>query len=70
MILILKMNPAEYGRKLWGIPTGPRFGISWSDVVCLLTGIDCGVPQPESHNCQILIGYCSMETTSADACLK
>jgi hypothetical protein len=43
MIVILKMNPAEYGCKLQGFPTTMQFALSRCDVVCLLTGIYCGV---------------------------
>jgi len=70
MIVILKMNPAEYGCKLQGFPTTLQFVKSRSDVVCLFTEIDCGVRQPESPNRYILIRCCSKERTSADVCLK
>jgi hypothetical protein len=70
MIFRLKMDPPEYGRKLQGILTSPQFGISWSDVVSLSTGIDYAVPPLESHNCQILTGYGSMKMLSANVCLK
>jgi hypothetical protein len=40
MIVLLKMNPAEYGSKLQGLPTTPQFAISRSDVVCLSTVIN------------------------------
>jgi len=43
MIVMLKMNPAEYGCKLQGFPTSPQVAKSRSDVVCLITGINCGV---------------------------
>jgi hypothetical protein len=43
MIVRLKMNPAEYGWRLQGFPINPEFAISWSDVICLFTGIDCSV---------------------------
>jgi len=70
MIVMLKMNPAEYGCKLQGFPTAPRVANSRSDVVRLITGINCGVRPPESPNHNILIGCCSRERTSADVCLK
>ena len=43
MIVMLKMNLTEYGCKLQGFPTALQFEIGRSDVVCLLTGINCGV---------------------------
>jgi len=51
MIVMLKMNPTEYGCKLQGFPTTPRFAKSQTDVVCLLAGINYGVRPPESLNC-------------------
>jgi len=48
MIVMLKMNPAEYGCKLQWFPNAPQFEKSWSDVVCFVTGINCGVRPPES----------------------
>jgi len=70
MIVMLKMNPAEYGCKLHGFPTAPQFAKSRPDVVCLVPGINCGVRPPESPNRYISIGYCSRERTSADVGLK
>ena len=70
MIVMIKMNPTEYGCKLQGFPTAPHVANSRSDVVCLITGINCGVRPPESPNRYIFIGCCSMERTSADVCLK
>jgi len=70
MIIILKMNPAEYGCKLQRFPTAPQVAKSQSDDVCGATGINCGVQPPESHNRYILIGCCLRECTSADVCLK
>jgi hypothetical protein len=55
MIFMLKMDPTENGSKLQGCPTTLQFAISRSDVVFLLTVINCGVRQPESINCLILI---------------
>jgi hypothetical protein len=40
MIVMLKMNPTEYGCKLQGFPTSPQFAIGQSDVGCLITGIN------------------------------
>jgi len=51
MIVMLKMNPTEYGCKLQGFPTAPQFAISRSDVVWLLTVINWGVRPPELLNC-------------------
>jgi len=70
MIVMLKMNPAEYGCKLQGFPTAPEFAKSRADVVCLVTGINCGVRPPESPYRYILIGWCSRDSTSADVRLK
>jgi len=70
MIVMLKMNPAEYGCKLKGFPTAPQFANSWSDVDCLVTGLNCGVRLPESLNRYLLIGCCSRDWTSGDVCLK
>jgi hypothetical protein len=70
MIVMLMMNPAEYGCKLQGFPTVPQVAKSRSDVVCSVRGINCGVRPPESPNRYILIGCCSRERTSADVCLK
>jgi len=66
MIVMLMMNPAESGCKLQGFPTAPQVAKSWSDVVCLIKGIHCGVRPPESPNRNISIGCCSRERTSAD----
>jgi len=70
MIIMLKMNPAEYGCKLQGFSTAPQVVKSLSDVVCLITGINCSVRPPESPNHYILIGCCLRERRSADVCLK
>jgi len=70
MIVMIKMNPTEYGCKLQGFPTAPQFAISRSDVACLITGISCGVRPPKWPNCWILIECSSSERTSADVCLK
>jgi len=70
MIVMLKMNPAEYGCKLQGFPTAPQVAKSQSDLVCLITGINRGVRPPDSPHRYILIGCCSRERTSADVCLK
>ena len=70
MIVMLKMNPTEYGCKWQGFPTATQFAKSRSDDVCLVTGINYGVRPPELLNCWILIGCRSMERTSADVCLK
>jgi len=70
MIVMLKMNPAEYGCKLQGFPTAPQFPNSQFDVVCLVPGMNCGVRPPESPNRYILLGCCSRERTFADVCLK
>jgi len=70
MIVILKMNPAEYGCKLQGYSTAPRFALSLSDVVCLSPGINCSVLQPELQDCQIFIAPCLRERMSADVWLK
>ena len=50
MIVMLKMNPTEYGCNLQGVRTALQFAQSRSDVVCLVTGINSGVRQPESFN--------------------
>jgi len=70
MIVMLRMNPAEYGCKLQGFPTAPQVAKSRSDVVCLIKGINRGVRPPESPNRFISIGCCWRERTSADVCLK
>jgi len=70
MIVVLKMNSAEYGCKLQGFPTAPQVAKSRSDVGCLITGIHCGVQPPESANRYRLIGCCSRERTFADVCVK
>ena len=70
MIVMLMMNPAEYGCKLKWFATAPQVAKSRSDVVCLVTGINCCVRPPEWPNRYILIGCCSRERTSADVCLK
>jgi hypothetical protein len=69
MIVMIKMNPTEYGCKLQGFPTAPQCAKSRPDVVCLLTGINCSVRLLESPNCEILIEYSSSERMSADVCL-
>jgi len=43
MIVMLMMNPAEYGCNLQGFPTAPQVAKSRSEVGCLITGINCGV---------------------------
>jgi len=70
MIVMLNINPADYGCKLQGFPTAPQVAKSRSDVVCLIPGINCGVRPPESPNRHILIACCSKERKSADGCLK
>jgi len=50
MTVMLTMNPAEYGCNLQGFPTAPQLAISRSDVVSLVTRINCGVRPPESPN--------------------
>jgi len=70
MIVMLKMNPAEYGCKLQGFPTCPQLAKSGPDDVCLGRGINCGVRPPELPNRYISIDCCSRERTSADVCLK
>jgi hypothetical protein len=51
MIVILKMNPAEHGCQLQGVPTTLQFAISRSDIGWLFRGINCGVRPPELPNC-------------------
>jgi len=70
MLFILRMNAAEYGCKLQGFPTALECAISPSNVVCLLTGMNWGVQQPQSHECQIQTGYYWRERMSSDVCLK
>jgi len=70
MIVMLKINPAEFYSMLQGFPTALQFAKSRSDVVWLVTGINCGVRPPESPNRYIFIGCCSRERTSADVCFK
>jgi len=70
MIVMLKMNPSEYGSKLQGFPTAPQFAKCWSDVVCFFTGINYGIRPPKSPNCWILIGCRSREMMWADVSLK
>jgi hypothetical protein len=41
--ILLKMNPTAYGCKLQAFPTTPQFAICQSDVVFVITGINCGV---------------------------
>jgi len=67
---MLTMNPAEYGCKLQGFPTAPQVAKSRSDVLCVITGTNCGVRLPESPNRYILIGCCFRQRMSADDCLK
>jgi len=50
MIVMLTMNPAEYGCNLQGFPTALQFAKSQSDVVHLVTKINCGVRPPELCN--------------------
>jgi hypothetical protein len=70
VIIMIKMNPTEYGCKLQGFPTAPQFAISRSDVAGLITGINCGVRTPKPLNCWILVRCSASERTSADVCLK
>jgi hypothetical protein len=46
MIVVLKMNPADYRCKLQWFSTVPQFAISRSKVVCLIKGINGGVQLP------------------------
>jgi len=69
MTVMLTMNPAEYGCNLQGFPTAPQLAISRSDVVCLVTRINCGVRPPESRNRVKLMGCSSRERMSAHVCL-
>jgi len=66
MIVMLKMNPAEYSCNLQGFPTAPQFAKSWSDVICFITRINCGVRLAELPSHTILIGCSSRERMSAD----
>ena len=50
MIVMLKMNPTEYGYKLQGLPTAPQCAKSRSDVVCLVPEIYSGLQPAESPN--------------------
>jgi hypothetical protein len=50
MIVMLKMNPTEYGWNLRGFPTALQFAKSQSDVVCLVSRINCGVRPPKSRD--------------------
>jgi len=70
MFIILKMNPAVYGCKFQEFATALQCAISRSDGVCLLTEIICGVPQPKSHDSEIVIGHYFRERPSADVCLE
>jgi hypothetical protein len=70
MIVVLMMNPTEYRCKLQGFPTAPQFAKCWSDVICLLTGINYHVKPQKSHNYYILIGCRSRERSSGDDYLK
>jgi hypothetical protein len=70
MIVMLKMNPTEYGCNLLGFPTAPQLVKSRSDVVCLVSMINCSVQPPESSNRWILIGNSSWERLSAKVCLQ
>jgi hypothetical protein len=48
MTFMPMMNPAQYGCMLQEYPTTLQFAKRWFDVVCLVTGINCGVQPPES----------------------
>jgi len=70
MTVMLTMNPAEYGCNLQGFPTTPQLAICRSDVIYLVSWVNCGERLPESPNRAREIGCSSSERKSADVCLK
>ena len=50
MTVMLMMYPAEYCCNFKMFPPAAQLAISRSDVVCLVTRINCGVRPPESPN--------------------
>ena len=70
MLVIVKMISAANSFQFQGFPTVRRCAIIRSDVVCLVTKINCGVRPPESPNRVKYIGCSSRERTSADVRLK
>jgi methionine synthase I (cobalamin-dependent) len=50
MIVMLKMNPTEYGFKLQGFLTARQFGNSLSDDLFFVSGMNCGVRPQEVPN--------------------
>jgi len=70
MTVLLTMKPAEYGCNLQWFPNSPQLAISRSDVICVVTRMNCGVRPPESPNRVKSIGCSSRERTTADVCLK
>ena len=53
LYVLHKMDTAGYSCRLHGLPTILRFGSSWSDGVCLLTGINLCERPPKSCCCEI-----------------
>lgn len=64
MFVIHKMNPVAYRCKLLGFLSVPRCAIISAKVDSLLIRTNCGVQQPQSHDCQILLRQCSSEKKS------
>ena len=70
LLLLQKMNSVAHSCRLHGLPNILQFAPGWSDVVCLLTGINDGERPPESHVCEIITVNSSTQRMSADVCLK
>jgi len=70
MLLILKVNPAAYSRKLQMFPTAAERAISMSDVVTWSTVMNRGVRHPKPHDCQSSIRHCIRESMFPDVCLN
>jgi len=70
MYVLHKMNPAAYSWALHGLSTILWFASSRSDDVCLLTELKLCEQLPKFRVCDIYTAHSSMETTTADVCLK
>jgi hypothetical protein len=66
----LKPHPAAYRWRLERFPTFTRLAISWSNVICLIPGLNIGRQQPKSHDSQNSPWYLSREWMSGELSLK
>jgi len=64
--ILFEMNPTAYSCTLQGFPTVLQLAVFWSDVVCLITGMNRGKRWPKSDVCNIQTPNDWTERTSCD----